>query len=293
MPNKKKPKGILIAIGGREDKGEDILGLNTGENQKFLVSGILKEITSLLDDKGARIEVFTTASGIPGEMQNTYRASFQKLGFYNLGFNHMDSKTDANQSDVIERIQSADAIFFTGGSQLRLLNLNEETEFLRQIKKLFEAKRIVIAGTSAGAMVMSSLMIDFIDRNGSSVVPGFSFVEGVIIDTHFASRGRFGRLAQAVALHPECIGIGVDENTAIIVRSGNLLEVIGFGTVIIIEGHQIKYFTSQIEKNDGFMIENLITHALTRGYGYDINNRTLTSVIEQRRQKKRGSKKPY
>ncbi|MEX0685617.1 MAG: cyanophycinase [Balneolales bacterium] len=279
--SKINPKGILVAIGGSEDKGievEEDASIDKGKT--FMVSGILKSITSLISSNNPRIEVFTTASAKPELMQETYKEAFGKLGFKVAGFYHMNSKVDADMMGVIDQIKKADCIFLTGGDQARLLEINKDSRFLNYLKKLYYNKRIVIAGTSAGAMVMSDLTITQNKENGSegsiNIIPGFSFIKNVIIDTHFASRGRYWRLAEAVAQNPGCLGIGMDEDTAVSVRDGRLLEVIGSGLVSIIEGRNItSHFSSKRNSDETLTIENLVTHILSRGDGFDLYDRKV------------------
>lgn len=274
----KKPKGILIAIGGREDKG---IFKDDGQDNKspFYVSGILKIVTSMLSSKNCRIEVITTASGNPVKMRETYRETFNKLGLHNIGFIHMESNEDTNSIQNINRITKAEGIFFTGGNQTRLLDINKNSEFIRELKNIYLNKEVVIAGTSAGAMVMSSLVIDVgsDDKWDTFIVTqGFSLMEKVIIDTHFAERGRFWRLADAVAQNPDHLGIGMDENTAVVVRNGSEIQVIGSGLVELIEGNEISYYDSpRVGAREKLTIENIITHILSQGDQFNIAERKI------------------
>lgn len=283
---------MLIAIGGREDKGLKIVkeGEPLTEESSFFVSGILKEVTSFLSTRYCRIEVLTTASSSPEKMQKTYQGAFGKLGYTNIGFIHMRTKEDAASSEYIERIRNTEGIFITGGSQAQFMDINEGTDFIKELKKVYCSKKVVIAGTSAGAMVMSALMIDVDaddEENTFDVTPGLSLLKKVIIDTHFSERGRFWRLADAVAQHQDYLGIGMDENTAIVVRNGSDMQVIGFGLVALIEGQNISHYDSPREgAREKLTIENLVTHILSKNDQCNITERKI--VKKGPTQKKKG-----
>ncbi len=276
-------KGKLIAIGGAEDKGTD---LEKGEihrnNLNFFELGILRRIVEEAR-RGtlSRIEVVTTASMIPYEVGDNYLNAFGKIGCTNIGVMHIRNRTDAQQEDFIARIRSCDAVMFTGGNQLRLSSTFGGTIFLRMITERFrEEDDFVVAGTSAGAMAMSNTMI----YEGNStrahlkgevkITTGLGFMKDVIFDSHFEKRGRFGRLAQAVATNPSCIGIGLGEDTGMLITGCNRMEAIGSGCVIIIDGHEICHSNiADIPDGNPFSVENLKVHFCEKGNGYLVKER--------------------
>ena len=275
------PKGKLIAIGGAEDKGTN---LETGEfyrnNLNFFELGILRRVVQEAGGPSARIEVITTASMIPYEVGENYLDAFGKIGCTNIGLLHIRTRQDAMNSEFIDRIRQCDAVMFSGGNQLRLSATDGGTEFLTILKKRYQEESFVIAGTSAGAMAMSNTMI--YEGNATrahlkgevKITTGLGFLNTVIIDSHFEKRGRFGRLAQAVATNPSCIGIGLGEDTGMLITEGNKMEAIGSGLVIIIDGHDIIHSNiADIPEGNPISLENLKVHFCEKGNGYLIRER--------------------
>ncbi|MCX8019642.1 MAG: cyanophycinase [Chitinophagaceae bacterium] len=276
-----QPKGKLIAIGGAEDKGTD---LERGEihrnNLNFFELGILKRVVEEAGGPDARIEVITTASMIPYEVGENYLNAFGKIGCSNVGVMHIRTRQDAQQQEYLERIKNCRAVMFTGGNQLRLSVTDGGTEFLAILKKRYQEEDFLIAGTSAGAMAMGKTMI--YEGNASrahlkgevKMTAGLGFIDSVIFDSHFEKRGRFVRLAQAVANNPSLIGIGLGEDTGMLITGGNTMEAIGSGLVIIIDGHEIKHSNfADIPEGNPVSIENLIVHFCEKGNGYLIKER--------------------
>ena len=228
------PKGKLISIGGSEDKGTGIEP-NFAQKAKlnFFEFGILKRILSEMKGAESIVEVITTASVIPEEVGDNYIQAFGKLGCTKVGVIHIKNREDALLPEYLERIKKADGVMFTGGNQLRLSMIFGGTDFLKILQNRYEEENFVIAGTSAGAMAMSNTMIYQGSSTGAllkgevKITTGLAFIKDVIIDSHFVTRGRFGRLAQAVASNPGCIGIGLGEDTGVLVRDGNTMEAIG------------------------------------------------------------------
>jgi cyanophycinase len=277
---KNEPKGILIPVGGAEDKGTDLeLGIISRNNLNFMEIGILKSIVKEIDNKAARIEVITTASQIPDEVGNNYLEAFGKLGCDNVGHMKIRNREDAMQPEYLQRLKACDALMFSGGNQLRLTSIFGGTEFLELVHHRYENERFVIAGTSAGAMAMSNTMI--YQGNASNahlkgevkITTGLAFIKDVIIDSHFNKRGRFQRLAQAVASNPSAIGIGLGEDTGVIIRNGCEMEGIGSGAVVIIDGRHIRHNNiADIEEGQPISVENMIVHIMEKGNQY--NSRT-------------------
>jgi cyanophycinase len=276
-----KPKGKLIAIGGAEDKGTD---LEKGEihrnNLNFFELGILRRFVEEAGGNKARIEIVTTASMIPYETGNNYTNAFGKIGCINIGVMDIRNRYDATKQEHLNCLKNCDAIMFTGGNQMRLSSIFGGTDFLRILLDRYHNENFVISGTSAGAMAMSNTMI----YEGNStrahlkgevkITTGLGLIDDVIIDSHFEKRGRFGRLAQAVACNPSCIGIGLGEDTGMLITEGNVMEAIGSGLVIIIDGHEIKHSNiGDIPDGNPVSIENLKVHFCEKGNGYILQER--------------------
>ncbi len=278
------PKGKLIAIGGAEDKGTD---LEKGEifrnNLNFFELGILNKITEEAGGVNAKIEIITTASTIPYEVGENYLDAFSKIGCINIGLMHIRNREDANNEAYLERLRICDVVMFSGGNQLRLTAIFGGTEFLKILKERYYTEvHFIIAGTSAGAMAMSNTMI--YEGNATKahlkgevkITTGLGFMDNVIFDSHFEKRGRFGRLAQAVAANPGCIGIGLGEDTGMLITDGNKMEAVGSGLVMIIDGHDIKHSNiADIPDGNPISVENIKVHFCEKGNGYLVSERTF------------------
>lgn len=280
------PKGKLIAIGGAEDKGTDEKEAFHVNNLNFFELGILRRIVAEAGGPSARIEVVTTASTIPYEVGNNYLDAFGKIGCTNIGLMHIRGRETVNDNDYLQRIRKCDCVMFSGGNQMRLTAVFGGTEFLKTIHKRYETEKFVVAGTSAGAMAMSSTMI--YEGNATrahlkgevKTTTGLRFMHNVIFDSHFEKRGRFGRLAQVVAANPSCIGIGLGEDTGMLITQGNRMEAIGSGLVIIIDGHEINHTNiADIPEGNPMSLENLIVHFCAKGNGYLIKERKFIELM--------------
>jgi cyanophycinase len=193
---------------------------------------------------------------------------------------HIRNRLDAANPEFIERIKECDAIMFSGGNQMRLTATFGGTQFLRILLERYTNEPFVVAGTSAGAMAMSNTMI--YEGNATrahlkgevKITTGLGFLDDVIIDSHFEKRGRFGRLAQAIAGNPQCIGIGLGEDTGMLITEGTKMEAIGSGLVMILDGQEIMYSNiADIPDGCPISIENLKVHFCEKGNGYDLNDR--------------------
>ena len=275
------PQGHLVAVGGAEDKGTDLeKGILQRNRLNFFELGILKNILSLLPKGQPQVEVITTASSIPDEVAQNYIDAFAKLGCANVGHLRIRNREDAAIPDYIERLRASDCLMFSGGNQLRLSSIFGGTRFLDVLKERYNKENFLIAGTSAGAMAMSNTMI--YEGNAAvanlkgevKITTGLGLMQNVIIDTHFDKRGRFNRLAQAVAAQPGAIGIGLGEDTGIIVEEGHVLRAIGSGSVVIIDGRNIEYNNiADIDFGKPISVENIIVHIMSKGDFYDLETR--------------------
>jgi cyanophycinase len=275
-------KGKLVAIGGAEDKGaEQDKGDLYRYNLNFFELGILRRIVDETGGPLRRIEVITTASTIPYEVGENYLNAFGKMGCTNIGLMHIRNRADANEPEYIERLKACDAVMFSGGNQLRLSSTFGGTGFLELVmSRYINDEGFVVAGTSAGAMAMSNTMI--YEGNATrahlkgevKITTGLGFMDDVIFDSHFEKRGRFSRLAQAVAANPSCIGIGLGEDTGMVVTGGNKMEAIGSGLVIIVDGHDIRHCNiADIPDGNPISIENMKVHFCEHGNGYLVAER--------------------
>jgi cyanophycinase len=282
-----KPKGKLISIGGAEDKGTDLeQGFVQRNRLNFFELGILKRIVVEVGGTEKRIEVITTASSIPEEVGENYVDAFGKIGCNNVGIMSIRNRQDAAQEEYINRIKTCNGVMFSGGDQLRLTSIFGGTEIYQILHdRLIAEENFVIAGTSAGAMAMSNTMIyqgksDLAHLKGEvKITTGLAFVANVIIDSHFDKRGRFNRLAQAVASNPQCTGIGLGEDTGVVITEGNQLEVVGSGAVVIVDGKDIRHSNiTDISEGAPISIEGLKVNILVKGNGYLLKERKFQEV---------------
>jgi len=281
------PKGKLIAIGGNVDKGTDPEGAISFSSLNFFEFGILQRILSETKGKNSRIEVVTTASMIPAEVGAGYLDAFARLGCHHVGLIHVRNRADTENNDYHQRLKKCDGVMFTGGNQLRLSTIWGGTELYKIIQDRYRNDNFMIAGTSAGAMAMSNTMIyegdsaEALLKGAVKITTGLALINNVIIDTHFDKRGRFGRLAQAVASNPGCIGLGLGEDTGVLINAGNYLETIGSGMVLIFDGHNIQHNTiADLPEGFPISIENLIVHVMAKGFGYNVEKRKFLAQAE-------------
>jgi cyanophycinase len=275
------PLGHLVAVGGAEDKGTDLeKGILQRNRLNFFELGILKSIVSIIDGNEPRVEVITTASSIPDEVAQNYIDAFHKLGCDNVGHLRIRNREDATLPENLERLKACNCIMFSGGNQLRLSSIFGGTQFLSVLKHRYQTEKFLIAGTSAGAMAMSNTMI--YEGNAATanlkgevkITTGLGLMHDVIIDTHFDKRGRFNRLAQGVAAQPGAVGIGLGEDTGIVVSEGHQLRAIGSGSVVIIDGRYIEYNNiADIAFGKPISVENIIVHIMSKGDVYNLETR--------------------
>ena len=284
------PKGKLFAIGGAEDKGVDLeKGKIVRNNLNFFELGILKRIVEEAGGPSVRIEVITTASMIPHEVGENYLNAFGKIGCTNIGLISIRTRTDAMEPEYIDRVKKCDVVMFSGGNQLRLTAILGGTELLEiALNRYLEDKNFLVAGTSAGAMAMSKTMI--YEGNASTahlksevkITTGLGFMGDVIFDSHFEKRGRFGRLAQAIAANPSTVGIGLGEDTGMLIKEGNIMEAVGSGLVVIIDGHDIRHNNiADIPDGNPISVENFEVHFCEKGNGFLLKERKFVPNIEE------------
>ena len=256
-------KGLLVAIGGREDKKDDL--------------HILSTVMSLTNKRKKKIEILTTASQYPEQIGRDYYKIFKQDPDHTVGLMHICTRQQANDVRFLERISEADVIFFTGGDQLRITSIIGGSLIEEELLRKYHQERIIIAGTSAGASAMSKTMINSGDssealRKGTvNISSGIGLIDNAIIDTHFVERGRFSRLMQIVSMNPRNIGIGLGEDAGIVIEGGCFLRAIGGGITVILDGQNLLYTNvANIASDESIAIENLIIHTIVNGYGYDL-----------------------
>ena len=258
-------------------------------NLNFIELGILNRIVQESGGTAAKIEVITTASMIPNEVGENYLDAFGKIGCTDVSIMNIRNRADVVIPEFIERIRNCNAVMFSGGNQLRLSTIFGGTQLLQlMLQRYHKEAAFVVAGTSAGAMAMSNTMI--YEGNATrahlkgevKITTGLGFMDDVVFDSHFEKRGRFNRLAQVVATNPSCLGIGLGEDTGMLITGGNKMEAIGSGCVIIIDGYDIRYSNiADIPDGSPFSIENLKIHVCEKGNGYLVNERKfLTQATE-------------
>ena len=257
-------QGKLLIIGGAEDKEGDCK--------------ILREFLRCAGGTKAHIVIMTAATSLPGEVGDNYIRVFERLGAEDVRVVDTQTPEDANNADYLEAIQQATGIFFTGGEQARIITCLKDTKLDAAMHKRY-SEGIIIGGTSAGAAMMPDMMIIEGDSETNPRVdvvamgPGMGFLPGVVIDQHFAQRGRLGRLVTALLLQPAVLGFGIDENTAILV-SGDELEVIGESAVTVIdESEKLHDNIDGRLKDEGLAICGAKLHILPHGYRFNLKTR--------------------
>lgn len=265
------PKGKLLIIGGKEDRDDTDVEMKD-KNREFTSLEILKLLTS---DKNRRIEVITTASSEPEGMRDTYQKTFDEIGYTDFGFMHISRE----QSDEdLDRLKKAGVIFFTGGDQSRICKELKDTPANKLlIEKYQDEEDFLIAGTSAGAMCMPEIIIDEAEdgeamlKGDIKLGSGLNLLPGCIVDTHFIHRGRFGRLSHAVIIRQDCLGIGLGEDTALLIEDGYRATCKGSGMTVVIDPKNISRTNiDRVEKGDPVFAENLIVHLYTDGCSFDL-----------------------
>ena len=258
-------EGTLLIIGGAEDKKGDCV--------------ILREFVRLSARRGGPLVIMTAAALHPKKVSSEYLKIFRRLGAEKVVSLDIPSRQQAQQPSLAEDIAAAGGIFFTGGDQLRITSLLGGTEADFALREAYR-RGTVIAGTSAGASVMSATMIlggdeDSSPNRGSiSLGSGMGLVHQVVIDQHFAQRGRLGRLLVAVAQQPAILGIGIDEDTAVLIDSDNRMGVIGSQTVTVVDGNRCGHTNvSEAKPEQALALTAVTVHILPGGYGFDLLER--------------------
>lgn len=254
--------GHLLVIGGAEDKYNE--------------RRILKKFLSLAGGDKAEILIVPVASDYPEFAADVYVQAFRNLGVANPRVLRATSRQDVFQADADALLDGVTGVFISGGDQMRLVSILGGTKFAQKLRDMVSETDIVLAGTSAGAAGMSTAMIVRGDsaphphKNSVRLSPGLGFLKNIIIDQHFTERGRISRLITAVSYNPYNLGIGIDENTAIILDKDGVLEVFGQGAVTIVDGSQITYNEiAEVDDFESFSVCGVQMHIIGDGLMYD------------------------
>jgi cyanophycinase len=260
--------GTLVIIGGHENKAHDPL--------------ILKEIVRQVD--GGKLVVATVASELPAEIWDDYQRVFRRLGVKHLYKLDVESREDACSDRKVQILADASAVFFTGGDQLKITTLLGASPICDRLREIYHEGG-TICGTSAGASVMSDTMLVGGGEEGSArigrtvrMAPGLALVSDVLIDQHFAERGRVGRLLGAVAQNPRLLGLGIDENTAVVMTGGRRFRVLGEGAVYAFNARDLTYANLTEESHDrALSMFGTRIDVLSQGDSYDLTTRVPTN----------------
>ncbi|MQP23518.1 cyanophycinase [Flavobacterium sp. LMO8] len=280
-------QGKLIIIGGAVDKGsftETNLDKDAAKNLNFFETGILKRIIKESKNKEeSRIEVITTASVIPREIGPEYIKAFSYLGANNTDVLYIEKREQASDPEILERLKAADVVMFTGGDQLRLTSILGGTPFDEILIDKYRNSDFIYAGTSAGAAAASNNMIyqgsssEALLKGEVKITSGLGLIDDVVIDTHFVKRGRIGRLFQAVVGNPKVLGVGLGEDTGLLITNGRQMEAIGSGLVILVDGREVKDTNlTQVELGQPISINHLVTHVMSQYDRFNLDTHKMT-----------------
>ncbi len=261
-------RGWIVPIGGAEEKEDD--------------PRILRRFVELCGGDQADIVVIPTASRLAGT-GSRYERIFGALGVGRVAAIDFDTRRDCDERSRLHRIEQASGIFFTGGNQLRLTTLIGGTAVARLIRAQ-NARGVHVAGTSAGAAILSEHMIAFGEEGGSpragsvGLAPGLGLTNRFIIDQHFRERDRLGRLTTALAFNPFAIGIGLDEDTAAFIGPDNTLEIEGSGAVTVVDAAGLKFSSmDQVENGEPVCLLGLSVHILVAGATFNLHTRQASA----------------
>ena len=257
-----KPAGYLVAVGGNEDKEKDLK--------------VLRHIVGLPEGGTRIVELVPLASQVPQEVVESYIPAFRRAGVEEVRIMNVASREDARNPAYVERIRKCDVVFFSGGDQLRITSLLGGSPVMDAIAGHYW-RGGVVAGTSAGAAAMSGTMIfegevaRSMRKGNVHMVPGLGLLPNAILDTHFIQRGRITRLLEVIASNPGSFGIGLGEDTGVVIREGAVVEVIGSGVVVIVDGHDVRHTNVfRVGLGEPIALEHVVLHTLVAGYRFDL-----------------------
>ncbi len=271
-----KKSGRLVIIGGAEDRQQDRV--------------ILRKFLELSGGPNAKLRFITAASGIPDVVWASYQAAFQDLGALDCEVVPLLTRDDASKPEVVSQIAQADGVFITGGDQTRLMNCLWESPAFQALHRAFFVNHACIGGTSAGAAVMSRHMLaqgiptPAPQKDTVSTDIGLGFVANAIVDQHFSQRHRLSRLLSALAQRPDLLGVGIDEDTALIIEPSQSVEIVGKGSVTLVDPRRLRTNRDLIEDGDKLEMLGLQLHLLPAGKRYvhpaSKNRKSMTPFAE-------------
>jgi len=262
-------KGILILIGGAEDRKDDKM--------------ILRKIVGLNNAK--TVTVIPSASCYPTGVSEDYYYAFRSLGIENIQIFDIREPAEADTEKYLKEIEKSDLVFMTGGDQVKLFHVFNGSELLKKIKELHFHHGLNIAGTSAGAAVASNPMIydgniHGMKKGSVSFSEGFGLIKDITIDTHFISRGRLGRLTQFLSTGIASYGIGLGENTAIFINPDSTFEVAGTGMITVVDTKQVSFSNyNDIGNNEPIVIHGITSGFLQHGSIFDMKEWKVVGVL--------------
>ncbi len=255
-PSPEAPPGHLVIIGGGEDRSKDMR--------------VLRRFVELTHAATPGVVVLTAASREQEAIAQVYQHAFGLLGAKPVVF-AMHNRKDAADPRVIEHILQADGVFMTGGDQRKLLSIIGGTRTAAAMHRIYRERGACIAGTSAGASAMSEHMLaeGWVDphpaKGAVDLAAGLGFVPRAIVDQHFSERQRLGRLLTVVAQNPYLLGVGIDEDTALIIERGLGVEVVGEGAVTLVDGREMQSDFLELYDRDMIELHNVRLHLLPDG----------------------------
>jgi cyanophycinase len=258
--------GRLLVIGGAEDPDENDMH-------------VLPYLVKIAGGKNARIIICSAPSESPEEKVDTYGALFEKIGVAEVIGAPITDRNQANTQEIVDAVERATAVFFTGGDQLRLTALMAGSAMCEHIRQRLYGDGLVVAGTSAGAAAMSSVMLiggrneGTVRRGDVDLAPGLGYWRDTVVDTHFNQRGRVSRLLTIFAQNPQVLGIGIDENTAVDCVPGDRFTVIGAGAVMVFNGRVTHTNAPNVGDDSTLAITDSTIHVLPEGYGFNLKNK--------------------
>ncbi|MDT0215179.1 cyanophycinase [Rothia sp. ARF10] len=272
MPRYPSATPTLFIIGGAEDR--------VGR------AALLRRFVRISGGRRARLVVIPTASSFQDEVVASYTEVFTRFGVESVEVVNPQSRRDAQDADAVARVDNATGVFMSGGSQLRLSQFFPGTPLGDALHRA-HARGTVVAGTSAGASIMSEFMISMGDegitpvQRASQISAGLGLLKGVIVDQHFAQRSRYGRLMSVVASSPSLLGIGIDEDTAVEVVDGARFTVHGRGGVTVIDCRDVITDAPDARRGAPLLVSGAVIHNLPAGATFDLATATLVEFVEQ------------
>jgi len=257
--------GRLLLIGGGEAREPD--------------GAVLRHFVEAAGGRRARVIVCAAASNEPDEALREYRRIFTSLHVGEVHLEALPDRQAAERRDLVERAQRATAVFFTGGDQLKLVASLGGTAFGECVRARMQSEGLVVAGTSAGAAAMSSVMVvggandGSVRRGDVEVAPGLGYWRDTTIDTHFNQRGRVSRVLSIFAANPQVLGVGLDEDTAVDVTLGKRFRVVGSGAVLVFDGRVTHTNAADVERDQVLALFDSKVHVLPAGYGFDLKRK--------------------